>query len=95
MTFGAIVLLLFGIVLAAVVAWRLMSGKSYITKPSMVVFRNEDPFSFWLSLAFPTGFGIVFMAGGCVMLWRAIHSWDATLSTIRLGAAPASLRSPR
>ena len=71
--FGAVALLLVGVAFTAVVARRLTSGRSYITNPPMAVSRREDPFSFWLSLLFPVGFGVVFIIGGCIMLWRAIH----------------------
>jgi hypothetical protein len=71
--FGAIALLLAGAAFIAVVAWRLMSGKSYITNPAMAVSRGHDPFSFWLSLLFPAGFGVALIIGGCVMLWGALH----------------------
>jgi len=71
--FGAIALLLAGGAFIAVVAWRLISGRSYITNPPIAVSRGEDPFSFWLSLLFPAGFGVVLFLGGCAALWQAIN----------------------
>jgi hypothetical protein len=44
-----IALLSVGIIFAAVAAWRLYSGRSYISHPVAQVARRNDPFSFWLS----------------------------------------------
>jgi len=71
--FSAIALLLVGGAFIAVVAWRLISGRSYITNPPMAVSRGEDSFSFWSSLLFPAIFGVVLFLGGCVALWQAIN----------------------
>jgi len=73
-TVGAVIVLLTGVALAVVVARRIASGKSYSTYPTMAVFRKEDPFSFWLSLLFPTIFAIGLALAGVVGLWRTFNS---------------------
>jgi len=73
-TFGAAAVLLIGAVLAVVVARPIASGKSYSTYPSMAVFRKEDPFSFWLSLLFPTALAVGLTLAGSLGVSHAFNS---------------------
>jgi hypothetical protein len=68
--FGPVAVLLIGVAFAAVVAWRIKSGKSYNTLPPVAVFRNEDPLSFWLSLLFPLSAAVGLTLLGIVGLWK-------------------------
>jgi hypothetical protein len=46
---NGIAMLSVGVILGAIAAWRLHSGRTYISNPAMQVSRQTDPFSFWLS----------------------------------------------
>lgn len=70
----AAIVLVVGAALAFVIAWRIVSGKSYSTYPAMAVSRKEDPFSFWLSLLFPAIFAVGLTVAGIVGLWHALNS---------------------
>jgi hypothetical protein len=67
---NAIALLVVGTILAAVAAWRLYSGRSYISKPAMHVTRKSDPFSFWLSEGTLILAAALLLIGGAVSLFQ-------------------------
>ena len=69
---GAIVVLVAGAGLAVVVARRIVTGKSWGIPP-MAFSRQEDPFSFWLSLLFPAIFAIGLTLAGIVGLCHALR----------------------
>jgi hypothetical protein len=86
---GAAIVILIGAALAVVVVRRIVSGKSYSTYPAMAVSRKADPFSFWLSLLFPTIFAVGLALAGMVGLWRAFNSnWYTTRRHHLLRAPP-------
>jgi hypothetical protein len=47
---GGLGLLVLGILVGGWAALRIHSGQSYISNPPMRVSRQDDPFSFWLSV---------------------------------------------
>ena len=67
---GGIVLIIGSAILSAFVAWRIVTGTSYIADPAQKVFRQTDPFSFWLSLLVPGALAIVLGVGGIGVLMR-------------------------
>ena len=67
----AIIALIVGALAGAIAAKRLHSGVSYISRPPTRVTRQEDPFSYWLSLIPLTGVALVFVGGSlAVLFWR-------------------------
>jgi hypothetical protein len=69
---GPLAALLTGAAFGAVVAWRIWTGKSYITRPASAVWRKDDPFSFWLSLGFPTVVALIGIGIGVAGLVHAL-----------------------
>jgi hypothetical protein len=67
---NAIALLVVGTFLAAVATWRLYSGRSYISKPAMLVTRKIDPFSFWLSEGTLIIAAALLFIGGAISLFQ-------------------------
>lgn len=71
---GAAVLFLVGLALGGIVVRRIVSGKSYSYPPPMQVTRQADPFSFWLSLLFPTVFGLLCIVPAIVWVFQALRA---------------------
>jgi hypothetical protein len=64
---GAIVILLVGLVLGVVAVVRIHSGVSYFSNPPSRFTREEDPFSFWLSVGPLVLFAIALV--GAPLIW--------------------------
>ena len=67
---GSVVILVVGVVLGAVAAWRLYTGRSYISTPPMKITRKSDPFSYWLGEAPLIVIALVMIVGGAVGLFQ-------------------------
>ena len=67
---GGIVLIIVSVILSAFVAWRIVTGTSYIADPAQKAFRQTDPFSIWLFLLVPGALAIVLGVGGIGVLMR-------------------------
>ena len=69
---NAVAFLVAGIVIALLVTWRIRRKTSYWSSPPTKFTRDEDPFSFWLSVAIPAAvalFLIVVGGGALLGLW--------------------------
>lgn len=67
-TGSGIAMLVAGFALGLWALWRIRSGKSYISRPAMKVAREEDPFSFWLSVIPMLAVAIALIVGGIAYL---------------------------
>ena len=70
----AVIVILAGAALAALVARQIATGKAYTISPPMAVTRKEDSLSFWLSLLIPASFAVGLMIAGALGLWHALNS---------------------
>ena len=70
-TVTALAALAAGLVIAAICAWRIRSGGSYTPHPVTRTKRDDDPFSFWLSLLIPGVVSIALIVCGVVYLLGA------------------------
>ena len=61
---NGVAMLTVGVILGAVAAWRLYSGRSYMFPPAMKVDRKGDPFSFWLSMGGLISAALFLIVGG-------------------------------
>lgn len=66
-TGNAIAILVAGIIIGAVAAWRLYSGRSYSSHPAAQFSRKQDPFLFWLTVG-PLVLLALFLVGSAAVL---------------------------
>ena len=61
-----------GAILIGMVAWRLITGRSYMSEPALAVDRKTDPFAYWLSMIFPVLLGVPILLIGLTFTLRGV-----------------------